>query len=69
MGLRDGVEGMMAFAEELGVEFDPEFWERECISGYYQHGWIKTSDIPQAEQKGLKILADLENKITQDNIN
>lgn len=65
MGLRDGVEGMMAFAEELGVEFEREFWEGECISGYYQHGWIKTSDIPQAEQKGLKILAELEQKISK----
>jgi hypothetical protein len=63
MGLHDGVEGMMAFAEELGVEFEREFWEGECISGYYQHGWITTSDIPQAERKGLKILADLELKI------
>jgi hypothetical protein len=56
---------MMAFAEEFGVEFEREFWEGECISGYYQHGWIKTSDFPQAEQKGLKILAELEQKISK----
>ena len=64
-GLVEGHEGLMLFAEQLGVEFDAEFWEGECMSGQYQLGWIKTSNIPKARVEGLKILSELGSSLAQ----
>lgn len=61
--LLDGRCGKKYFAEEIGVVFDQIFWEGECISGLYQYGWIKTSDIPSAEKRGLEFLSELEEKL------
>lgn len=65
LGLVEGPEGLKAFAEQLGVEFEQEFWEGECISGQYQLGWIKTSDIPKARVQGLKIISELGSSLAQ----
>ncbi len=64
-GLVEGHEGLMLFAEQLGVEFDAEFWEGECMSGQYQLGWMKTSNIPKARVEGLKILSELGSSLAQ----
>ena len=65
LGLVEGPKGLKAFAEQLGVEFEQEFWEGECISGQYQLGWIKTSDIPKARVQGLKIISELGSSLAQ----
>lgn len=65
LGLVEGPEGLKAFAEQLGVEFEQEFWEGECISGQYQLGWIKTSHIPKARVQGLKIISELGSSLAQ----
>jgi hypothetical protein len=65
MGLQDGTSGKKAYAEKIGVQFDQKFWEGECISGQYQSGWIRTSDIPKAEKRGINFLTELEQKIAR----
>jgi len=65
LGLVEGLAGLKAFAEQLGVEFEQEFWEGECISGQYQLGWIKTSEIPKARVQGLKIISELGSSLAQ----
>lgn len=59
LGLVEAREGLRAFAEQLGVEFEEEFWEGGCISGQYQLGWIKTSSIPRAITKAKELLGAL----------
>jgi hypothetical protein len=56
--------GQQAFAERLGVEFESEFWEGECISGHFVCGWIKTKEIPKATAAAHRILAELKAKIS-----
>lgn len=65
LGLVDDQGGLMAFSEQLGVDFEKHFWESECISGFYQIGWIKTSEIPDARGRGLRIINDLRTRIAQ----
>jgi hypothetical protein len=60
LGLVEGPEGLKKFAEQLGVEFEQEFWEGECISGLYQRGWIETSKIRRAAADGRKLLEKLQ---------
>jgi hypothetical protein len=65
LGLVEGLAGLKAFADQLGVEFEKEFWEGECISGQYQLGWIKTSEISKARVQGLKIISELGSSLAQ----
>jgi len=64
LGLMEGPEGLKAFAEKVGVEFQIEFWEGECISGQYHLGWIKTSKIPHARAEGRRILDALRRSLS-----
>jgi hypothetical protein len=65
LGLVEGPEGLKAFAEQIGVAFEQEFWEGACISGQYQLGWIRTSEIRRAQRGARQLLAHIEQKLTE----
>lgn len=65
LGLVEGHEGLKAFAEQVGVEVEQDFWEGECVSGQYQLGWIKTSDIPKAAANAAAAVGVLEGRIRE----
>lgn len=65
LGLAEGPEGLKAFAVQIGVEFEQDFWEGECVSGQYQLGWIKTSDITKATANAAAAVGVLEGQIRE----
>lgn len=64
LGLVEDRHGLMGFSEQLGVDFEQHFWVSECISRHYQLGWIKTSEIPKARGRGLKMLNELSSRLS-----
>ena len=56
IGAPDFDEGLVAFLEQAGVDFESSHWEGSCTSGIYQMGWVATRRLGAVERTAYRLL-------------